>query len=258
MKTPTTTPLQQLLLNETEVAAVLAVLQTALAPELLAQVRELLARLPELGQVLAAKELSVQRLKKLLFGPRTEKDRRGGRAPADPPADPSADPPAKPKSRRKGHGRQSHRDYPGARRIRITNPWYQPGSPCPRCHRGKLRPQAQPATVVTVNAQPPVGAVIHELERLRCDACGEVFTAPPPPDLPREKYDANVGALVGLLRYGTGLPFHRLARLQASVGVPLPASIQWAEADRAARALEPVVDHLIQLSAPGTLFHWND
>lgn len=246
----TTTPLRELLLNETEAATVLAVLETALPPELCARVRELLVRLPELAQVLAAQELSVQRLKKLLFGPRTEKARRGGRPPADPAA--------QPKPPRPGHGRRSHQDYPGARRIRITNPLYQPGSPCPSCHRGKLRPQAQPATVVTVHAQPPVGAVIHELERLRCDACGEVFTAPLPPDVAREKYDANVGVMVGLLRYGTGLPFHRLARLQTSVGVPLPSSIQWAEADRAARALEPVVDHLLQLVAQGTLFHSDD
>ncbi|MFN0027751.1 MAG: hypothetical protein ACKV2O_11330, partial [Acidimicrobiales bacterium] len=62
----TTIPLQQLLLNETEMAAVLAALPTVLAPELVARVRELLTRLPELAQVLAARELSVQRLKKLL------------------------------------------------------------------------------------------------------------------------------------------------------------------------------------------------
>ena len=59
--------------------------------------------------------------------------------------------------------------------------------------------------------QPPVGAVIHEMEQLRCDTCGKLFTAPTPPEAGLEKYDASVGVMVGLMRYGSGMPFYRLA-----------------------------------------------
>jgi hypothetical protein len=64
-----------------------------------------------------------------------------------------------------------------------------------------------------------------------------------------EKYDASVGVMVGLMRYGTGMPFYRLERLQLSLGVPLPSSVQWEQAHRAARELQPVFDYLIYLAA---------
>ena len=69
----------------------------------------------------------------------------------------------------------------------------QAGQPCPDCQKGKLRTQREPAAAVQITAQPPVAAVIHELERLRCDGCGKVFTAATPPDVKPEKYDAKIG-----------------------------------------------------------------
>ena len=33
--------------------------------------------------------------------------------------------------------------------------------------------------------------------------------------------------MIGLLKYGSGLPFNRLEGLQGDLGVPLPASTQW-------------------------------
>ena len=31
----------------------------------------------------------------------------------------------------------------------------------------------------------------------------------------------------GLLRYGAGLPFNRIAKLERGFGIPLPAATQW-------------------------------
>jgi transposase len=143
-------------------------------------------------------------------------------------------------------------------RVKVPHPTHKDGDCCPGCGKGKLRRQKKPATVVTVSAQPPVGAEIHEMERLRCDGCGTVFTAATPADLPAEKYDVNVGVIVGILRYGGGMPFLRLERLQESVGVPLPSSIQWEQANRAAEALDPVVDHLIYLGAQAATIYTDD
>jgi len=64
--------------------------------------------------------------------------------------------------------------------------------------------------------------------------------------------------LVGLMRYGSGMPFYRLARLQHSVGVPLPASVQWEQTARVALSLEPVVEHLCQLGAQAAVFYNDD
>ena len=110
--------------------------------------------------------------------------------------------------------------YTGARRVRVPHPALRAGQTCPDCRKGKVRPRKEPAVAIQVKAQPPIGAVIHEMEQLRCDTCGKVFTAPPPPEAGEEKYDASVGVMVGLMRYGSGMPFYRLERLQKSLGVP--------------------------------------
>ncbi|MCA9185165.1 MAG: hypothetical protein R3E01_06150 [Pirellulaceae bacterium] len=50
------------------------------------------------------------------------------------------------------------------------------------------------------------------------------FTAPTPPELPPEKYDATVASMIALLRYGSGLPFNRVQRLQQDLGEAVDAS----------------------------------
>jgi transposase-like protein len=53
-------------------------------------------------------------------------------------------------------------------------------------------------------------ATVYQLERLRCNLCGEIFTAKAPEGMGDEKYDAASGAMIALLKYGSGLPFNRL------------------------------------------------
>ena len=60
----------------------------------------------------------------------------------------------------------------------------------------------------------PLGATVYECERWRCNLCGEVFTAPAPEGVGPAKYDATATSMVGLLKYGCGLPFHRIEVLQ--------------------------------------------
>jgi transposase len=199
--------------------------------------------------LLERKNLSIARLRQLCFGATTESARNVcGRPPGREPG----------KSKARGHGRNSHRRYTGARRVRIAHPTLQAGQTCPRCAQGKLRPRPDPAVAITVSAQPPVGALIHELEQLRCDTCGRLFTAPPPPEARGEKYDASVGVMVGLMRYGSGMPFYRLERLQKSLGVPLPASVQWEQARRVAQDLQPVYEHLITHAAQASVVFSDD
>jgi hypothetical protein len=222
--------------------------KAVLSPEQFQRVRAVFEGSAELLGIVEAKTLSMSRLCARVFGPKTEQGHRVCGGP----------PPEKPRKKRPGHGRASHRRYTGARRIPVPHPHYKPGDPCPDCGRGKLRRQKEPATTLTLRAQPPVAALIHELERLRCDTCGLVFTAPMPAEAPKEKYDPTVGVMVGFLRYGSGMPFHRLERLQRSVGVPLPASVQWEQAWKVAQCLEPVVEQLLQLGAQAAVFYNDD
>ena len=82
--------------------------------------------------------------------------------------------------RAKGHGRNSAADYAGARKVIIPHANLACGDTCPECQRGKVYAQRQPKTLVRVVGQAPVEATVFEMERLRCNACGQVFTAEEP------------------------------------------------------------------------------
>ncbi|MBI4262997.1 MAG: IS66 family transposase [Acidobacteria bacterium] len=87
-----------------------------------------------------------------------------------------------------------------------------------------------------------------------------VKSSPPirPPGVGAEKYDATTGAMLALLKYGSGMPFYRLERLQADLQIPLPASTQWEIVEDLARTLRPVLAALMQQAANGEVVHNND
>ena len=103
-----------------------------------------------------------------------------------------------------------------------------------------------------------VSATLFEKEVLRCNLCGRTFTAPTPPEAGERKYASGVGVLVSLLRYGSGMPHYRLEKLQASLGVPLPAATQWELVAEVARMVQPVGDHLKWLAAQASGVHNDD
>ena len=85
----------------------------------------------------------------------------------------------------------------------------------------------QPKTLVRTVGQAPVEATVFETERLRCNACGQVFTAEEPEGIGPAKCDATATAMIAQLKYGTGVPFTRLDRMESQMGIPLPAATQY-------------------------------
>ncbi len=104
----------------------------------------------------------------------------------------------------------------------------------------------------------PLEATVFEMERLRCNACGEVFTADEPEAAGPAKYDETAVAMIALLKYGTGVPFKRLERLQGQLGMPLPAATQWELMAAAAKPLRPALEELIRQAAQGSVMHNDD
>jgi hypothetical protein len=192
-----------------------------------------------LVKLLDLKSLSIARLRRILFGARTEKS--AAVFPAEAPAK-SSEPRAKPK--RKGHGRRPASSYRGAKRVQVNHPTLRAGDVCSACKKGKLRRQPKPAPVIEVQASPPISATVFEKEVLRCSLCGKTFTAPTPPEVGEQTYHRSVGVMIALLRYGSGMPFNRLQTLQTTLEIPLPSSIQWEEASKAAEMVRPVWEHL--------------
>jgi transposase len=118
--------------------------------------------------------------------------------------------------------------------------------------------QKEPKPLVRIIGQAPLTATVYELERLRCNACGQVFTAQEPAEVGSDKYDETTGAMIAQLKYGSGVPFYRLEKLQASLGIPLPAATQWEIVEEAAEVIKPALEELIRQAAQGEVLHNDD
>jgi transposase len=125
----------------------------------------------------------------------------------------------------KGHGRNGAGTFTSAAKVTVRHETLQPGDPCLECGAGKVYRQKEPKTLVRIIGQAPLQATVLEMERLRCNGCGQLFTAAEPEGVGPEKYDATAAATIAQLRYGSGVPF-KLERLQANLGIPLPAATQ--------------------------------
>ncbi|MCP4925462.1 MAG: transposase, partial [Gammaproteobacteria bacterium] len=115
-----------------------------------------------------------------------------------------------------------------------------------------------PKVVVRITGNAPIGAKVYQMQKLRCNLCGEIFIADTPAGIGEEKYDAASGAMIALLKYGSGMPFYRLEQLQGSCGIPLPASTQWEIAEQMADQIYPVYPELIRQAAQGDVIHNDD
>ncbi len=236
------------------------------------------------------KNTSIRRLRQLFFGKRTEKTatvvgRRGETAEATSPPDavaPGAAPPPAAASGLgaervettgppdaaasgaadrppacPGHGRHGADAYRAAGRVAVPHPTLTPGDPCPACGQGTVYAKP-PGVLVRITGQAPLAATIYELQKLRCHLCGQVFTAPAPAQAGAQKYDAAAGSMIGILKYGSGLPFNRLEGLQGHLGTPLPASTQWDIVQAVAADLTPAFAELIRQAAQGEVLHNDD
>lgn len=217
------------------------------------------------------KDVSLIRLRKLLFGtPKTEKTsqvlgdgpkeatREGEGQDADEPPQAGSDA-AEPTPPPKGHGRHGADAYAGARRVNVAHETLKIGDPCPEENcEGKLYRLPEPRVLVSLVGQKPVEATVFEREALRCALCGKVFVAGLPPEAHGCKYDPTAVAMVGLLKYGSGMPFHRLEVLQGHLGVPLAAATQWELMREAAKDLAPAYEELRRQAAQAQVLHNDD
>jgi len=218
-----------------------------------------------LTQELEKNRVSVQRLKHLLFGTTTEKtqkvmekilDEAEKKKHARDDAEEGEE--AEKRQNAKGHGRNGADTYTGADKVRVLHESLKPGDACPNCQKGTVYESVEPGHIVRIRGQAPLGATVYELQKLRCNLCGQIFTAQAPPDVGPDKYDAESASMIALLKYGSGLPFNRLQRLQGSLGIPLPAATQWEIVERSADVIGPAFKEMIRQAAQGRLFHNDD
>ena len=238
---------------------------TALSEEEYQKLHAAMETLVFLTQELEKKRVSVQRLKQLLFGATTETTRKvmekllGETDKESNSGDNTAEgKDTEPRQKAKGHGRNGAEAYTGADKICVPHESLKPGDSCPNCQKGTVYESVEPGHLVRIRGQAPLGATVYQLQKLRCNLCGEIFTAQTPPNVGPDKYDAESASMIALLKYGSGLPFNRLQRLQRSLGIPLPAATQWEIVRDSAGVIEPVLTEMIRQAAQGRLFHNDD
>lgn len=279
-------------LDYQELESKLDQIEQVMGPEMAQPFRQLLDWYTVLLGLLHDKAISIQRLKNLLFGPSTERTSKVLPGSSDPSGNAATDQAVPGESatdesitaeatsgeadsaapsndteshqdpardRRPGHGRNPAEAYTGCAKVVVTHESLRPGDACPDCVKGTVYRQSHWSPVVRLKGQPPVGGTVYQLERLRCQLCGEMHTAGLPQEAGPDKYDPTVASIIATLRYGEGMPWNRIQRIQRSAGVPVPASTQW-EVVRDAVELGPraAYDHLVWLAAQGELLHNDD
>ena len=281
-------------LDERE-ALLLRAAEGELSPEDVDTIRAVFDSYAYVSDLIDQKSLSLARLRQMLFGARTEKTSNvpRGQRDTDPSADSTTDSSQGPSAgsaaadsgggasisdaasapttssgdasnksnqspQRRGHGRNGAEDFSGALRVDVPVVGLRPGDLCPACGAGTVYELNQPGVLIRLVGQPPVRATIFELQKLRCQACGKLFTAERPAAAGEQKYDATVGSMIGLLKYGHGFPFHRLATMQEYLDMPLAASTQWDLVALASICYQPAYAELLRQAAQGQLMHNDD
>jgi len=223
---------------------------------------ELIRALLWMGKELEEKKMSIDRLRKI-FGIRTESAKAllelAGNSPSSTEGDsPDKGEKGKQKKRKRKQKRTSAADFKSATIVNIAHQVLKAGDLCPECSKGRLR-NLSPGKVIRITGQPWLQATIYQPERLRCGACGRVFTANLPKDVATSsRYDETAKAIVTLLKYRGGFPFYRQEKLQSILETPISDTHMWQMTRDVAESLRPVFNALIQEGSKGKCLHNDD
>lgn len=158
---------------------------------------------------------------------------------------------------RAGTGRLGAAAYAGATRIECRHEELAVGQRCPVCGQGKL--YALPAGVeIRIDGHALLSAIHYELEKLRCSACGAIFTAGLPAGVGDEKYSAQARAVLAVSRYYLGVPGYRLQGYQAMLGVPVADATQWDQIEAVGDCAYKVFEQMEREAAQGELIFQDD
>ncbi len=136
------------------------------------------------------------------------------------------------------------------------------GDLCPACQQGKLY-KYEPATLLRITGQSPFVPEQHVMERLRCNACGEYFTAQLPDEVtkdgePGQKYGYSARSLMALHKFFAGAPYYRQESTQALMGIKLTASTIFDQTELVANSLQPIYNLLRVFAANAEHYYLDD
>jgi len=250
-----------------ELSSLLERLKSILPPEDYELIANMVKMVEFINDKLKQKNARLEQLLRRILGIKSEKSSKvldqvqskTGEEPADCSTSSDCREKDNPPKKRKGHGKNGVEKYTGAEHVRVAHSELKSGAVCPECSRGKVYNEKNPGVFVHIEGQPPIHATVYETEKLRCNLCGEIFEADLPVEAPAKKhYDESARSMMAILRYGHGLPLNRLEKLQADLGIPLPASTAWDKTQEAAEKILPVYEELTSLAAQGEVLYSDD
>jgi len=158
---------------------------------------------------------------------------------------------------RQGTGRLGADVYVGAERTECRHEELTVGQRCPVCGQGTFY-ELPPGSEIRIDGHALLSAMRYELHKLRCSACGQIFTASLPQEAGGEQYSARARAVLAVCRYYLGVPFYRLQGYQAMLGVPVPDATQWDQIEKVGDCSYAVFEYLETLAAQGELIYQDD
>jgi hypothetical protein len=242
-------------LPKTSPAEIEKLIEQIRASNMDAPVKEKLERLLRtviaLLDLLQRKNLSIKRLRNLLFGKRTEKlaeksssgekENQEKKEPVKAEGEPTSGERNESESgKKKGHGRRAAKDYPGAKVVECRHAEMKAGEICPhpQCG-GHLYHLNEPKMFMQFTGRPLISATNYEQEVLRCAKCQDRFVARLPEGISEERYDPTCDGTVALLKYDADLPCQLMIMLIMAVFLERPHEV-----------FEDPIGHLSPLLSP--------
>jgi hypothetical protein len=226
-----------------------------------------------LRQTLEAGKLTLYKLRRLLFGFRSEKrketikekekdkekDSEKGSLPLTTHGDLISNLEREEDSKRKGHGRLGADAYPHAEKVEINHPTLKTGDSCPENCGGRLY-KINPGVFIRIVGQNIASVIRYQAEKFRCASCGLVVTTDLPKGVKEDtgKYDFRFKGILAVQKYFAGVPFFRQEHFQAMLGIPIPDATQWDLIEQVANAVYPVIRALEEIAASGEVIHNDD
>ena len=156
---------------------------------------------------------------------------------------------------RPGTGRLGAEAYTGAECVECRHEELAVGQRCPVCGQGTLY-ALPPGVEIRIDGQALLNAIRYQVDKLRCSACGQIFTARMPEEAGEDKDSPRARAVLAVGRYLLGLPCYRLEAYQAMLGVPVPDATQWDQIEQVGDCAYKVFAHLEGEAAQGgVIFH---
>lgn len=165
---------------------------------------------------------------------------------------------AKGAEKKPGHGRMPSSVYKDVEELVYLNlDGFKAGDLCPEQCGGRLAKYGS-GTIIRVKGQNFARVLHYVVEKCRCSLCGYLLVAELPTDVGNEKYDSAFKSMIVLQKYYVAVPFYRQEYFQALLGFPLPDSTQWDLVEKVAQCCYIVFNVLKELVANDKLLYNDD